>query len=149
MIQVGGPSIGSPGPGPDRLSFGEVAIGATSAPQMVEVRSRESYAVTIVGVRIGGDAGFRLQDDRCSGATLQPQGSGGCSVAVAFTPQREGFAEGAVIVAMTHTCTATTYEPCSWGPERQGSFTREVLANGQMVFNWRSGGYRLNGTGTS
>jgi len=152
-IQVGGPSIGSPGPGPIALSFGEVAIGATSAAQVAELQSLAGHAATVVGMRIEGDASFRLEDDRCSGTVLPPGGSGGCRFAVVFSPQRDGPAQAAIIVAMSHTCTAATYVPCSWDPQMwEGmatNFTREVLADGRVIFRWSSSGYRISGTGTT
>jgi hypothetical protein len=153
-IQVGGPSLQIPnnGPPPVQLSLGEVAVGESSE-RVVKLNSSADFAITVEAVRVQGDAGFRLRDDGCSGVTLPSQGSGGCSYTVAFSPEQGGAAQGSVVVAMVHRCTATTYAPCSWGPDlwrdRGPGNTREVLPSGQEVFNWTSVVLQLNGTGTT
>jgi hypothetical protein len=152
-IEVGGPSLGIPGPPGQFTEFGEVAVGAVSAPRALELRFRDNHAATVVGVSVGGDGSFRLGEDRCSGAELPAGGAGGCAVAVVFGPLREGILVATMTVRMTHTCTATTYVPCSWDP-RHGegelkNYTRTDSASGEVRFDWTTPVTHLRGAGVA
>jgi hypothetical protein len=135
------------------VSFGEVAVGTFDAPQVLELRLRQDFAATVVGVRIAGDGSFRLSEDRCSGAELPAGRAGGCALAIVFGPLREGVAQAGLEVRMTHTCTSTTYQPCSWDPQhgegQAKNFTRVVLQGGQVAFNWTTLVTELRGLGTT
>jgi hypothetical protein len=125
-------------------SFGEVAVGDVSPPRSFQVRSPLEYPSTVVALE-PGDASFQITDDRCTGVTLRPSGSGGCTVTVTFSPRTTGQTTAGVTARMTHTCTSDTYIPCSWTPEQIGApgtapnFTRVVLPSGQVRFDWRTG----------
>lgn len=143
-VALGGPSLFTPHLVLSSESFGEVAVGATSEPHRLQVRSPLEYHATMVALE-PGDASFSLSEDRCTGATLPPAGSGGCTIAVTFSPREAGRATGGITIRMTHTCTSDTYMPCSWTPEQIGApgtapnFTRVVLPSGQVRFDWTAG----------
>jgi hypothetical protein len=142
-VELGGPSLFTLQRFDPSESFGEVAVGATSEPHRLQVRSSLEYQSTIVALE-PGDASFRLSEDRCTGATLPPAGSGGCTIAVTFSPREAGRATGSITIRMTHTCTSDTYVPCSWTPEQiqapgtAPNFTRVVLPSGRVRFDWRT-----------
>jgi hypothetical protein len=150
-IDVGGPGLGTPGPGPER-SFGEVAVGSSGAPQRFELRNTLEYTVTVVGLTVEGDGSFGLTENRCAGATLPPR-DGACAFAVAFTPNHEGAALAGLRAQMTLTCTDTAHHPCDqdpqWGEGQGKNFTRVELPSGQAAFTWTSLAGRFTGSGTA
>jgi hypothetical protein len=143
-VQVGGPMLFVPNLNPRSESFGEVAVGAVSPPRSFQVRSPLPYPATVVALE-PGDASFQLTEDRCTGATLPPNGSGGCTVTVTFSPRETGRTTAGIRARMTHTCTSDTYIPCSWtqeqieAPGTAPNFTRVVLPSGQVKFEWTTG----------
>jgi hypothetical protein len=152
-VELGGPSLFIPHLQNPSESFGEVAVGADSPPHRLQVRSPLQYRATIVALEPGG-ASFRLSEDRCTGITLPPAGSGGCTITVTFSPREAGQALAGISIRMTHTCTSDTYVPCSWTPEQIAApgtapnFTRVVLPNGRARFEWTTGlGVLLVGQG--
>ncbi|NEX22035.1 IPTL-CTERM sorting domain-containing protein [Thiorhodococcus mannitoliphagus] len=67
---------------PASLSFGNVPVGDTSAPQTVTVTDNSGIALDIASVSAQG-SGFLVQNDSCTGTTVNPGGS--CSFEVTFT----------------------------------------------------------------
>lgn len=152
-VNVGGPMLFVPHLILRSESFGEVAVGAVSPPRGFQVRSQLPHPATVVALE-PGDARFQITEDRCTGATLPPDGSGGCTVTVAFSPRETGQATTGMTVRMTHTCTSDGYIPCSWTPEQIAApgtvpnFTRVVLPSGQVRFDWTTRlGVQLVGQG--
>jgi hypothetical protein len=143
-VEVGGPMLFTPHLRPRSESFGEVAVGAVSAPRSFQVRSPQEYPATVVTLE-PGDPSFQITENRCTGVTLPPNGSGGCTLTVTFGPRETGQTIAGVTARMTHTCTSDTYIPCSWTPEQieapgtAPNFTRVVLPSGQVRFDWRAG----------
>lgn len=143
-IEVGGPMLFIPHLQRPSESFGEVTVGTVSAPHSFQVRSPLEYPSTVVALE-PGDASFQITGNRCTGVTLPPNGSGGCTLTVTFSPRETGQTIGGVTARMTHTCTSDTYSPCSWTPEQieapgtAPNFTRVVLPSGQVRFDWRTG----------
>jgi len=140
-VELGGPLLFTPSLLLPSESFGEVAVGAASPPHRLQMRSSLEHPATIVALEPGG-ASFRISEDRCTGVTLPPAGSGTCTIAVTFSPSEAGQAMGGIRIRMTHTCTSDTYIPCNWTPERiqtpgtAPNFTRVVLPSGQVRFDW-------------
>jgi len=140
-VDLGGPLLFTPSLLLPTESFGEVAVGAASPPHRLQMRSSLEHPATIVALEPGG-ASFRISEDRCTGVTLPPAGSGTCTIAVTFSPSEAGQAMGGIRIRMTHTCTSDTYIPCNWTPERiqtpgtAPNFTRVVLPSGQVRFDW-------------
>jgi hypothetical protein len=126
---------------PRSESFGEVAVGAVSAPRSFQVRSPLAYPSTVVALD-PGDASFQITENRCTGVTLPPSGASGCTVTVTFSPRATGQTMAGATARMTHTCTSDTYIPCSWtteqidAPGTAPNFTRVVLPSGQVRFDW-------------
>jgi hypothetical protein len=99
-IEVGGPSLNIPANTPlaPLQSFGEVAVGADSAPRRFRLRSGAGDAVEVLALTVRGDGSFFPIEDQCTGATLAAGGSGGCVFAVVFRPRQEGAATGELLV---------------------------------------------------
>jgi hypothetical protein len=143
-VAVGGPMLFIPNFSRRPESFGEVVVGGVSAPRSFQVRSPREYPATVVALE-SGDASFQITENRCTGVTLPPNGAGGCTLTVTFSPRETGQTIAGVTARMTHTCTSDTYIPCSWTPEQieapgtAPNFTRVVLPSGQVRFDWRAG----------
>jgi hypothetical protein len=143
-VEVGGPMLFTPHLQLRSESFGEVTVGSVSAPRSFQVRSRLEYSSTVVALE-PGDASFQITENHCTGMTLPPNGSGGCTLSVTFSPRETGQTIAGVIARMAHTCTSDTYRPCSWTPEQieapgtAPNFTRVVLPSGEVRFDWRTG----------
>jgi hypothetical protein len=140
-VELGGPLLFTPSLLLSTEEFGEVAAGAASPPHTLQMRSPLEYRATIVALEPAG-ASFRISEDRCTGVTLPPAGSGACTIAVTFSPSEAGQATGGISIRMTHTCTSATHVPCSWTPEQieapgtAPNFTRVVLPGGEVRFDW-------------
>lgn len=139
VIEVGGPSLNIPGgPLPAPLqSFGEVAVGAESVPHRFRLRSLLGDTVDVVALRIDDDGSFPLTDDQCSGATLEPGGSGGCTFTVVFRPGEQGAATGTLLVRLTQRCAPDADPPCG-----------AVLTKGRVALVTERTAARLVGHGT-
>jgi hypothetical protein len=153
-VDVGGPMLFVPNLRPRSESFGEVAVGTVSDPRSFQVRSPLAYPSTVVALE-PSDASFQITENGCTGVTLPPSGSGGCTVTVTFSPRASGETSAGITARMTHTCTADTYIPCSWtleqihAPGTAPNFTRVVLPSGQVRFDWTTTlDARLVGQGT-
>ncbi len=74
---------------PSRLDFGEVRTGE-AARRRLTLRSSGRADLEIRRLRLTGgrDTGFEIDDDRCSGATLEPAET--CTVTVLFRPASAG-----------------------------------------------------------
>jgi hypothetical protein len=96
MAQATGPSVLlSPG----ALSFGNLAVGASSAPQTETVTAQGS---PVSGVTFGSAAltgpntsDFTVQSDNCSGTTIY---AGSCQIAIVFHPSGAGSRSATVSV---------------------------------------------------
>jgi hypothetical protein len=151
-IDLGGPSVGSPGPPIGGWSFGEVAVGSRSSPLRFELRNPLEFGFSVMGLTVEGDGSIALTEDRCSGVDL-PARTGACALAVEFAPRHEGTAVGRIIARMTHTCTSTRYQPCDqdphWGEGEGKNFSRTDGPNGEVTFIWTSPAGPFSGTGTA
>ena len=140
-VEVGGPMLFIPHLRPRSESFGDVEVGTVSAPRSFEVRSPLAYPATVVELE-PSDVSFQITENRCTGVTLPPGGSDGCAVTITFSLRATGQTTAGVTARMTHTCASDTYIPCSWTPEQIAApgtapnFTRVVLADGQVRFDW-------------
>jgi hypothetical protein len=83
-----------PAPAPkftvDRQSiyFGVVDVGARSVQNLTLTNIGSVEATNIVaGFLLGNASSFQVVDNGCQGATLQPQGQ--CGISVAFVPTQE------------------------------------------------------------
>lgn len=90
-----GPSTDPPqaGVSPTSLSFGSVAVGSSSASQLVTVTNTAAIgagSLNVAQVAMQGTNGsdFRIVTDPCSNASLQPGAS--CSVSLTFNPTALG-----------------------------------------------------------
>src|SRR5207249_2453187 len=83
---------------PTSLTFGQQAIGATSAPQSVTVKNTGDAALFINGAPIRGanPLDFTTIDDQCSGLTLAP--GTGCSMSITFSPTAAGTRSATISV---------------------------------------------------
>lgn len=75
---------------PDSLAFDAVAVGELSAPRVVEWTNAGADTVSIGELRLTGDASgdFLIEDDACSGGTLEPGRS--CTAVLLFAPREAG-----------------------------------------------------------
>lgn len=95
--------VGSAGPlisvTPGSLSFGEIVVGSTSAPQAITAKNTGADPLLISGASLAGpDAGqFSLATDGCSGAVLAPGAT--CAIDVSFGPTALGLAGAALRIA--------------------------------------------------
>ena len=76
--------------GPASHDFGGVAIGAAPQSETFRLTNQSAGAYTVGSVALAGvDAGeFRLREDRCSEATLEPGAA--CTVVASFDPETTG-----------------------------------------------------------
>ena len=72
---------------PASLSFGNIGIGSSSAPQTVTVTDNSGIALDIASVS-SNDPAFSVQNDNCSGTTVAP--SGNCTFEVVFNAITRG-----------------------------------------------------------
>jgi hypothetical protein len=72
---------------PASLSFGDIEIGSSSAPQTVTVTDNSGIALDIASV-FSNDSAFSVQNDSCSGTTVAPNTS--CTFEVVFTAVTRG-----------------------------------------------------------
>jgi phospholipase C len=86
---------------PASVTFGDQAVGNTSAARTVQLRNNQSVSLTITGIT--ASAGF-AENDNC-GSSLPPNGT--CSVNVTFTPTMTGVTSG----TLTINDTANTVNP--------------------------------------
>jgi hypothetical protein len=138
-ITVAGPALGVPVIVPQKLGFGDVAVGTSKIYQFT-VRNSAHYAVN-VAITLTGD-GFDLTDDSCSEVMLDPSDMAGCTFGVAFSPQAAGEPTGSLSVGLSLTCPDTNLPPCSWTDEQVAhgiTAKREVLASGQISYSWSEG----------
>ena len=119
-------------------SFGDVTVGAESAPRRFRLHSSGGDAVEVLALTIKGDGGFALTDDQCTGATLAPGGPGGCALAVVLRPRQEGAASGELVVRLAQA-----------GSGQVATGTRRVLATGRVASARDRAVARLVGHGTT
>ena len=83
---------------PQSIDFGTVDVGQQSA-QRVTVTNTGNAAATNIGAGfLGGNAGsFRVVENGCQGAAIQPQGR--CTIAVAFKPTSEGSLSSTLVIS--------------------------------------------------
>ncbi|EED34107.1 conserved hypothetical protein [Luminiphilus syltensis NOR5-1B] len=72
---------------PPSLSFGDIEIGSSSAPQTVTVTDNSGIALDIANV-FSNDSAFSVQNDSCSGTRVAPNTS--CTFEVVFTAVTRG-----------------------------------------------------------
>lgn len=75
---------------PDNLDFGNQVVRRTSAAKTITVRNTGGQPLDIDSVTLGGDnpTAFAILQDRCTGATLDPNKA--CVISVTFTPLKTG-----------------------------------------------------------
>ena len=79
---------------PSELQFGAMPLGATSAVQVVMVRTSTKVGMDRLSIEVLGD--FKMADTSCTSSV--PRFSS-CTIALAFTPTRRGTRNGAVLLA--------------------------------------------------
>ncbi|HEV2415665.1 MAG TPA: fibronectin type III domain-containing protein [Candidatus Dormibacteraeota bacterium] len=91
------PPAGPMSVNPKSISFGSVTLGQSSQPQTVVVTA-DGVPLVISTVSLAGTnpAEFAIQNDLCSGQTLQPGAT--CSFAVQYIPTQQIVASAAVII---------------------------------------------------
>jgi hypothetical protein len=138
-ITVSGPALGVPAIVPQKLDFGDVAIGTSKIYQFT-VRNSANYAVN-VAITLTGD-GYDLTHDSCSEVVLDPSDMAGCTFGLEFSPQVAGDSNGSLSVDLSLTCPDADLPPCSWTDEQVAHGTtakREVLPTGQIAYSWSQG----------
>lgn len=75
------------------LSFGTVAVGATSSAKSVTITNQQSSALTFSGITVGG--AFAIATNTC-GPTLAAGAA--CTVGITFTPTATGAATGTLTI---------------------------------------------------
>ena len=83
---------------PTTVDFGRQSPGSVGDARRITVTNGLAVAVRVESVRLtGADESFAIQEDTCSGASVEPRGT--CTVAVTFRPSREGSFQAALAVA--------------------------------------------------
>lgn len=98
---------------PETLSFGTVAIGASSDPQPVVVANNGGNGLLInsTTVTAGAASFFSIASDNCTGTTLDPGAS--CRVTVVFTPTAAGQQTETLAISSNDPDAAMVYIPLS------------------------------------
>jgi hypothetical protein len=78
---------------PASLSFGALAIGATSAPQSITIANTGAQAASLTSEAVSGD--FHSAANTCTGALAA---AASCTVSVVFNPAASGSRTGALTV---------------------------------------------------
>lgn len=75
---------------PQSYDFGEVKVGSQSTPRLFKVTNvgDVDFQVGVISVTGEASADFTVQNDACTGQTLEPEG--GCTLDVVFAPSVEG-----------------------------------------------------------
>jgi hypothetical protein len=89
------PALAWSPPGP--VSFGTLAPGATSAPQVFTLKNNGGSASAALAITVTPASGFTITADHCTGTSLGPGKS--CTVAVTYTPATPGQAGQATLKA--------------------------------------------------
>ncbi|MFC4031323.1 discoidin domain-containing protein [Streptomyces polygonati] len=84
---------------PGSLAFGNVAVGATTAPQTVTVSNPGTAAATLTSISVSGPY---AQTNTCGGALAA---GASCTVAVTFKPTAGGAQNGTLAIANSTTAT--------------------------------------------
>ncbi|HUI83663.1 MAG TPA: choice-of-anchor D domain-containing protein [Candidatus Binatia bacterium] len=115
---------------PATLSFGDQAVGTTSAAQQVTLSNHESTSLTITSITVSGDY---LENNNCP-ASLAPNNS--CTINVSFRPAGTGMRSGTLTVTdsgpgspRTATLTGLGTQPatCVAGTLSNGGFESGAL----------------------
>ena len=142
----GGPAVSL---NPTSLSFGTIAIGATSARQTVTLTNTGTATLTITSITVS--AGY-IRANHCGG-TVPPNAS--CTVDVSFRPTTKGLRPGTLsfndnapgspqTVSLTGTGTAAGLVPTSlnFGPQKVGTTSAaqtikltNVAASGNLLIS--------------
>lgn len=125
---------------PSSLSFGDQALGTTSAPQSVSARNSGRADLVISGIQTTGTA--FAQTSNCIG-TLAPGAT--CSISVTFTPGTAGAASADLVITSNASNAPTATVALSGNGAQAVAAVRRVEGAGDSIMR----GYNADCTGNT